>query len=91
MAGVAIGNLDLELTTGVRQIKAQIQSGQSIDKVASEFRITSQTCPGEQWTARVTDGAVAISFSHPPNWTAIEMDEKANIDRYNYKIRPRKA
>ena len=70
---VARSAIDRELTTSVRQIKSQLQSGAQIEQVANEFNLASQTCPGEKWTARVKDGAVAISFSHPPNWGALGM------------------
>jgi hypothetical protein len=87
---MVIGNLDRELTIGVRQIKSQLQSGGSIEKVANEFALASQTCPGEKWTARVKNGAIAISFSHPPNWEALGMKTQANLDRLTYKIQPQK-
>lgn len=85
---VKTSGLDRELTTSVRQIKSQLSLGRSIDQVASEFKLASQTCPGEQWTAKIKDGAIAISFSHPPNWTALGLDEKININRLTYRINP---
>jgi hypothetical protein len=79
-------DLDRELTTSIRQIKSQIRSGKSIDKIADEFKSSSQACPGEQWLAKGKDGSVAISLSHSPNWKALGMDEKLNLDRFTYKI-----
>jgi hypothetical protein len=83
---IPIGNLDLELTKGVRQIKSQLKAGMPIDKVANEFKLASQTCQSEKWTAKVKDGEVFITLSHSPNWAALEMDEEENMDRYTYKI-----
>ncbi len=83
---VKTSDLDRELTSSIRQIKSQISSGESIDKIADEFKLSSQACPGEQWLAKGKDGSVAISLSHPPNWKALGMDEKGNIDRFTYKI-----
>jgi hypothetical protein len=83
---VKTSDLDRELTTSVRKIKSQLRSGESIDRVADKFKLASQTCPGEQWNTKVKDGTVAISLSHPPNWKALEMNEKGNIDRFIYKI-----
>ena len=87
---VIVSNLDRELTIGVRKIKSQLQSGGAIEKVANEFSLASQTCPGEKWTARVKDGSIAISFSHPPNWEALGMKIQANLDRLTYKIQLQK-
>jgi hypothetical protein len=84
-----VSYLDRELTQGIRQIKSQIGAGQQIDKVASEFKVGSKTCPGEQWTAKVQDGAIEVSFSHPPNWKALGMEEKYNLDRFTYLIKPK--
>jgi hypothetical protein len=84
-----VGYLDRELTEGIRQIKSQLGAGQQIDKVASEFKLGSKTCPGEQWTAKVQDGGVEVSFSHPPNWKALGMEEKYNLDRFTYLIKPK--
>jgi hypothetical protein len=83
---IPIGNLDLELTKGVRQIKSQLKARMPIDKVANEFKLASQTCQSEKWTAKVKDGEVFITLSHSPNWAALEMDEEENMDRYTYKI-----
>jgi hypothetical protein len=84
-----VGYLDRELTQGIRQIKSQLGAGQPIYKVASEFKLGSKTCPGEQWTAKVKDGSVEVSFSHPPNWKALGMEEKYNLDRFTYLIKPK--
>jgi hypothetical protein len=81
-----IGNLDRELTIGIRRIKSQLKLGIPIEKVANEFDLASQTCPGEKWTARVEDNVILISFSHPPNWGALLMNAKDHLDRLTYKI-----
>jgi hypothetical protein len=83
---IPIGNLDSELTKGVRQIKSQLKAGMPIDKVANEFKLASQTCRSEKWAAKVKDGEIFIALSHSPNWAALEMDEEENMDRYTYKI-----
>jgi hypothetical protein len=86
---VIVGYLDRELTHGIRQIQSQLGAGQQIDEVASEFKLGSKTCPGEQWTAKVQDGGVEVSFSRPPNWKALGMEEKYNLDRFTYLIKPK--
>ncbi len=84
---VKTSDLDRELTQGIRQIKSELSAGQQIDTVAIGFKLGSKTCPGEQWTAKVKDGGVEVAFSHPPNWKALGMDEKNNIDRFTYLIK----
>ena len=81
--------LDRELTSSIRQIKSPIRSGESIDRVANEFKLASQVCLGEGWLAKVNDGTVTIFLSHPPNWTALGLNEKNNTDRLTYKINPK--
>jgi hypothetical protein len=83
---VKTSDLDRELTSSVRQIKSHLRSGESIDRVANEFKLASQACLGEQWLAKGKDGFVTISLSHPPNWKALGMNEKLNLDRFTYKI-----
>ncbi len=87
---VAIGDLDRELTTGVRQVKSRLQAGAEIEKVASEFKFASRTCPNEKWTARVKDGGVTISFSQQLNWEALGMKPQHNLDRFTYRVNPQK-
>jgi hypothetical protein len=84
-----VGYLDRELTQGIRQIKSQLGTGQQIDKIASEFNVGSKACSGEHWTAKVKDGGVEVSFSHPPDWKALGMEEKYNLDRFTYLIKPK--
>jgi hypothetical protein len=81
--------LDRELTSSVRQIKSQIRSGGAIDRIASDFKLASQACPGEQWLTEGKDGSITIFLSHPPNWKALGIDEKNNVDRFIYKINPK--
>jgi hypothetical protein len=85
-----VSNLNRELTTSVGQIKSQLGVGQSIDRVAGEFKLRSQVCPGEQWTAQVKDGMINITFSHSINWVNLGLEEKDNIDdRLTYRINPK--
>jgi hypothetical protein len=76
-----------ELTTSVRQVKAKLAAGQKIDRVAKEFKLPSQVCPGENWTAKAKDGSVSIEFSHPPDWKALGVNS-TNIEPLTYKIKP---
>jgi hypothetical protein len=85
---VSKSDLLWELTTGVRQIKAKLASGGSVDLVAEGFKIPSKACPGEQWTATATNGAVEIAFSHPPNWKALSTTSSTSIEPLTYKIKP---
>lgn len=82
-------NLAHGLTTSIRQIKSQIEAGAPIDKVANEFKLASRTCPSERWQAKAKDGAITISLSHAPNWTALGVKDKPPIDRFTYKINPK--
>jgi hypothetical protein len=61
--------------------------GEKVDRVAKEFNLPSQVCPGENWTAKAKDGAVSIEFSHPPDWKALGVHPD-NIDPLTYKIKP---
>jgi hypothetical protein len=76
-----------ELTNSVRQVKAKLVAGEKVDRVAKEFNLPSQVCPGENWTAKAKDGAVSIEFSHPPDWKALGVHPN-NIDPLTYKIKP---
>jgi hypothetical protein len=81
-------DLRWEATSAIRQVKAKFATGQNVDRVAKEFNIPSQVCPGEQWTAKATDGAVAIEFSHPPDWKALGVNNPIDIEPMTYKIKP---
>jgi hypothetical protein len=85
---VSKSDLLWELTTGVRQIKSKLASGGSIDLVAEGFKLPSKACPGEQWTATATNGAVEIAFSHPPDWKALNTTSSTYIEPLTYKIKP---
>jgi hypothetical protein len=76
-----------ELATSVRQLKAKLAVGEKVDRVAKEFNLPSQVCPGETWTAKAKDGAVSIEFSHPPDWKALGVNS-TNIEPLTYKIKP---
>jgi hypothetical protein len=85
---VSKSDLLWELTTSVRQIKSKLALGESIDLVAEGFKLPSKACPGEQWTATATNGAVEIAFSHPPNWKVLNTTSSAYIEPLIYKIKP---
>jgi hypothetical protein len=76
-----------ELTTSVRQVKAKLAAEEKIDRVAKEFKLPSQVCPGENWTAQAKDGSVSIEFSHPPDWKALGVHPN-NIEPLTYKVKP---
>jgi hypothetical protein len=80
-------DLSWELTTSVRQVKAKLAAGEKLDRVAKEFNLPSQVCPGENWTAKAKDGAVSIEFSHPPDWKALGV-KPDRIEPLTYKIKP---
>jgi hypothetical protein len=80
-------DLRWEATSTIRQVKAKLAAGEKVDRVAKDFNIQSQVCPGEQWTARFTDGSVHISFSHPPDWKALGVNN-VDIDPLTYTIKP---
>ncbi len=80
-------DLSWELTTSVRQVKAKLATEEKIDRVAKEFNLPSQVCPGENWTAKAKDGAVSIEFSHSPDWKALGVHPD-NIEPLTYKIKP---
>jgi hypothetical protein len=81
-------DLRWEATSAIRQVKAKLAAGEKVDRVAKEFNIQSQVCPGEQWTAKSTDGAVNISFSHPPDWKALGVNNIVDMEPLTYKIKP---
>jgi hypothetical protein len=76
-----------ELTTSVRQAKAQLAAGQNVDLVAKNFKLQSQVCPGEQWTAKATDGSVNVAFSHSPDWKALGMSNSTKSESLTYIIK----
>lgn len=80
-------DLRWEATTAIRQVKAKLAAGQNVDLVAKDFKIQSQICPGEKWTAKVNNGGVKISFSHPPNWQALGVNS-VDIEPMTYTIKP---
>jgi hypothetical protein len=69
-------------------VKAKLAAGEKVDRVAKDFNIPSQVCPGEQWTAQSTAGAVNLSFSHPPDWKALGVNNIVDIEPLTYKIKP---
>jgi hypothetical protein len=81
-------DLRWEATSTIRQVKAKLAAGEKVNRVAEDFNIPSQVCPGEKWTAKATDGAVNLSFSHPPDWKALGVNNSVNIDPLKYKIKP---
>jgi hypothetical protein len=81
-------DLRWEATSAIRQVKAKLAAGEKVDRVAKELSIPSQVCPGEKWTAQSTDGAVNISFSHPPDWKALGVNNVVDIEPLTYKIKP---
>jgi hypothetical protein len=81
-------DLRWEATNAIRQVKAKLAAGEKVDQVADELNIPSQVCPGEKWTAKATDGAVNLSFSHPPDWKALGVNNVVDIEPLVYKIKP---
>ena len=76
-----------ELTTSVRQVKAKLAAGKNADLAVKEFNLPSKVCQGEKWIAKATDGSVNITFSHPPNWKALGMNNPAKSDSLTYTIK----
>jgi hypothetical protein len=85
---VSKSDLLWELTTSIRQIKSKLASERSVDLVAERFKLPSKVCPGEQWTATATNGAVEIAFSHPPDWKALSTSSSISVEQLTYKIKP---
>lgn len=81
-------DLRWEATSAIRQVKTKLAAGQNVDRVAADFSIQSKVCPGEKWTAQSTDGSVNISFSHPPDWKALGVNNSVDIDPLTYTIKP---
>ena len=80
-----------ELTTSIRAFKAKLAAGQKIDLIAKDFQLQSQVCPGEQWTAKATDGSVQIAFSHPPNWKDLGISSSTKSESLTYTIKSAKT
>jgi hypothetical protein len=85
---VLISDLRWEATNAIRQVKAKLAAGKKIDQVAEDLSIPSKVCPGEQWTAKAIDGAVNLSFSHPPDWKALGVNNFVDIELLAYRIKP---
>ncbi len=81
-------DLRWEATSMIRQVKAKLAAGERVDRVAKDFNIPSQVCPGEQWTAQSTAGAVNLSFSHPPDWKALGVNNVVDVEPLTYRIKP---
>jgi hypothetical protein len=85
---VVVNDLMWEASTNIRQIKAKLATGQKVDLVAKEFKVQSQVCAGEQWTAIATDGAVMLAFSHLSDLRAVLYIDGSNLIKPTYKIKP---
>jgi hypothetical protein len=81
-------DLRWEATSMIRQVKTKLAAGEKVDRVAEELNIPSQVCHGEKWTAKAVDKAVNISFSHPPDWKALGVNNSVDIEPLTYKIKP---
>jgi hypothetical protein len=86
-------NLNWELAKSVRQVKSLLKIGQSTNQIAREFKLQSQTCPGEQWLAKARNNEITISLSRSPNWEKLGLKSaplfKAdNITQLTYKVNP---
>jgi hypothetical protein len=75
-----------ELSKSVRQVSDRLKAGQAATTVAQEFSQSSQTCPGEKWTATATNDKVIIAFSHALDWDALGVPTK-DIDPTTYEIK----
>ncbi len=84
---VVVNDLMWEESTKIRQIKAKLAAGQKADLVAKEFKVQSQVCDGEQWTATAADGAVTLAFSHLSDLRAVLYIDGSNLLRSTYKIK----
>ncbi len=69
-----------------RQVRNNLKAGQPAAIVAKDFSQSSQTCPGEKWTAKAADGKVTVAFSHSLDWTASGVDPKY-VDPMTYEIK----
>jgi hypothetical protein len=78
-------NLSWELSKSIRQVSDRLRAGQAATTVAQEFSRSSQTCPGEKWTATATSDKVIIAFSHALDWNALGVHPK-DVDPTTYEI-----
>ncbi|WP_310424398.1 hypothetical protein [Chamaesiphon sp. VAR_48_metabat_135_sub] len=84
---VLINDLRWELANSVRQVRAELVMGEKVNLLANKFNWRSTICPREQWTAKATEGAVTIAFSHPPDWKALDVNKSNDIELLTYKIK----
>jgi hypothetical protein len=84
---VVVNDLMWEASTNIRQIKTKLATGQTADLVAKEFKVQSQVCVGEQWTATATDGAVTLAISHLSDLRAVMYIDGSNLIKPTYKIK----
>jgi hypothetical protein len=76
-------DLSWELAKSVRQVKDLFKIGKSTNQIAREFKLQSQTCPGEYWSAKVKNDGITISLSRSPNWERLGLkDSKAKSMTY---------
>ena len=85
---VVVNDLMWEASTKIRQIKAKLAAGQKADLAAKEFKVQSQVCAGEQWTATSTDGAITLAFSHLSDRGAVMYIDGSHLLKPTYKIKP---
>jgi hypothetical protein len=85
---VVMNDLMWEASTNIRQIKAKLATGQTADLITKEFKVQSQVCAGEQWTATAKDGAVTLTFSHLSDRRAVLYIDGSNVVKPTYKIKP---
>jgi hypothetical protein len=71
-------NLSWELSKSIRQVSDRLRAGQAATTVAQEFSQSSQTCPGEKWTATATSDKV--------DWNALGVHPK-DVDPTTYEIK----
>jgi hypothetical protein len=80
-------DLSWESTSSIRQIRDRLKAGQKPERVAKEFSLSSQVCPGENWTATATDDKIEVVFSHPPDWEALGVNSRdAEPTKYEIKL-----
>jgi hypothetical protein len=79
-------DLSWELSKSIRQVSDRLRAGQAATTVAQKFSQSSQTCPGEKWTATATNDKVIIAFSHALDWNALGVHPK-DVDPTTYEIK----
>ncbi len=84
---VVVNDLMWEASTNIRQVKAKLATGQKADLVAKEFKVQSQVCAGEQWTATAADEAVTLALSHLSDQMAVLYIDGSNLIKPTYKIK----